>query len=286
MLISTIKLNDISLSYSEWPGEKGPVICLPSLTGHKGAYDSLGQVLAPAYHLIALDLRGRGDSSKPAEGYGYAYHGRDILQFADRRGFDSFVLLGHSFGATVAAYLASIRPDKVQAVVLLDGGADPKQDMLDAMRPLVHHLSTVYPSMETYLEKMRSLSFYQPWQAGLERYLQADVEHLARGMVRPKASAEAISRELDMSACYSMCLHFPAILCPALFIRPRRGLLGDRAHVFTEGEAAAVVAWIRHCRRVDLPDVNHYTMLLHQKPPVIPPIRAFFDEILGVQAKP
>lgn len=283
MLTSTTQLDDISLSYSEWPGEKGPVVCLPSLTGHKGAYASLAQVLAPAYHLIALDLRGRGDSSKPAEGYGYAYHVQDILQFADRRGFHSFILLGHSFGATVAVYLASVRPDRVRAVVLLDGGADPKHEVTDAMRPLVNHLSTVYPSMEIYLEKMRGLPFYQPWQAGLERYLRADVETLTNGMVRPKASAAAILRELNLSACYSMCLHFPAILCPALFIRPGQGLLGDQAHIFTEREAAAVVAWIRHCRRVDLPDVNHYTMLLHDDPPVAPSIRTFLSEVLREQ---
>jgi len=191
-LTSTIQLEKINLSYRDWPGRKGPVICLPSLTGHKGAFDVLAETLAPAYHLAALDLRGRGDSDKPDGGYGYAYHAGDILQFADERGFDSFVILGHSFGASVGVYLASIRPERVRAVVLLDGGADPKQEVLETMRPLVRHLNTVYPSMEAYLERMRRLPFYQPWSAALGRYPGEDVETLADGQVRPKPSSQAI----------------------------------------------------------------------------------------------
>jgi len=280
MLTSTIQLDNINLSYREWPGGKGPVICLPSLTGHKGAFDRLADALAPAFHLVALDLRGRGDSDKPPEEYGYAYHAGDILQFADRRGFDSFVILGHSFGASVAVYLASIRPQRVRGVVILDGGADPKEEIMEAMRPLVRHLSTVYPSMEAYLERMYRLPFYQPWSTTLERYLREDVETLADGQVRPKASGHAIEAELNVAAYYSLCLHFPALSCPVLFIRPRQGLLGEQAHIFTEREASAMVAWISNCWRVDLAGVNHYTMLLHDAPPVTPPIRAFLGEVL------
>ena len=273
------QLDKISLSYRDWPGQQGPVICLPSLTGHKGAFNRLGEALAPAYQLVALDLRGRGDSDKPVAGYGYAYHAGDILQFADEHGFDSFVILGHSFGASVAVYLASIRPDRVRAAILLDGGADPKQEVLETMRPLVRHLNTVYPSMEAYLERMGRLPYYQPWSTTLERYLREDVETLADGQVRPKASGPAIEAELNMSAYYSLCLHFPALSCPVLFIRPRQGLLGEEAHIFTEREASAVVAWISNCWRVDLAGVNHYTMLLHDNPPVTSPIRGFLSEV-------
>ena len=80
---SSVEVNGIQLSYREWPGEKGPLICIPSLALHKGSFDAIASRLSPEYHLYALDLRGRGDSDKPAEGYGFAYHTRDILQFAD-----------------------------------------------------------------------------------------------------------------------------------------------------------------------------------------------------------
>lgn len=280
-LQSIIQLDDIKLSYTEWPGEKGPVICLPSLVGHKGTFTNIAKRLAPEYHVLALDLRGRGDSDKPTEGYGFAYHARDILQFADKLGFNSFAIIGHSFGATVGVYLASIRLGLVPGIVLIDGGADPNEEMLEAMGPLLDRLDRVYPSMENYLEAMRAIPFYHPWSAALEQYLREDVEILPDGTVSPKASAEALKRDLEIHYHYSMCLHFPHMHCPALFIRPEQGLLGDRGHIFTEREAAAIVKWIPGCRRVDVADVNHYTMVLHDNPPVIPPIRAFLDEVLG-----
>lgn len=285
---STIRLNDITLSYTEWPGEKGPVICLPSFAGHKGSFDKIAQSLAPAYHLFALDLRGRGDSDKPAEGYGFAYHARDILQFADALGFDTFAIIGHSFGATTGTYLASIRPLRVQAIVMIEGGADPTERVLEAIRPTLAHLDKHYPSMAAYLEAMRALPFYNnPWSETLEAYLRQDVEILSNGVVRPKALAEGLQRDLDLHFHYSMCLHFPFVQCPALFIRAGEGLLGgDRAHIFTGPETEAIVAWIPKGRRADVPGVNHYTLVLHDDPPVIPPIRAFLDEVLSEDVVP
>ena len=274
-----MSVNGIRLAYTEWPGSRGPLICLPSLTGHKGTFTNIAERLAPEYRVFAIDLRGRGDSDKPHEGYGFAYHARDVLAFADALGFETFAFVGHSFGATVGVYTASIRPKRVQAAVLIDGGCDPNQEVLEAMRPLLRRLDKTYPSVEAYLDAMRSLPYFRPWNATLERYLRDDIEELADGRIWPKPSAEALERDLDVHFYYSMCVHFPTLQCPTLFIRPKLGLLGDRAHVLTEREAAAFVAWIPNCRQVDLPGVNHYTLVLQDDPPVIPPIQAFLDEV-------
>jgi len=279
--LSSTHVNGIRLAHFEWPGEKGPLICLPSISGHKGTFTQIAERLAPEYRVLALDLRGRGDSDKPHEGYGFAYHSRDVLAFADALGVETFTIIGHSFGATVGVYLASIRPKRVRAAVLMDGGCDPNEEVLQAMRPMLRRLDKIYPSVEAYLEAMRSLPFFQPWNATLERYLLEDIEELADGTIWPKSSAWALERDLDVHFYYSMCVHFPAMTCPTLFIRPQRGLLGDRAHVLTEREAAAFVAWIPNCREVDLPDVNHYTMVLQDDPPVISPIKSFLDGVLG-----
>lgn len=275
------QVNGIRLSYREWPGERGPLICLPSLAGHKGTFNRLATALSPAYRLIALDLRGRGDSDKPAEGYGFSYHARDILALADQLDIPHFAILGHSFGATVGVYLASIRPGRVLAAILIDGGADPKEEVLQAMRPGLRLLGTEYASMEAYLAGMRSVPYYRPWNAALEAYLREDVVVLPSGAVRHKASAEAVERDLDIHFYYSMCVHFPTLQCPTVFIRPELGLKGDRAHVLDPREAAAFVSWIPKGRRIDIPDVNHYTIILCDEPPIVPPILAFLEPIMA-----
>lgn len=273
----SVEVNGVRLSYREWRGDKGPLICLPSLAGHKGTFDRLAQALSPAYRLIALDLRGRGDSDKPSEGYGFSYHARDVLGVADQLEIPRFVVVGHSFGATVGVYLASIRPGRVQAAVLIDGGADPKEEVLEAMRPGLRRLGSVYASMDEYLDSIRSVSFYQPWSNALEQYFREDVIARPDGSVRHKASAEAVERDLDIHFFYSMCVHFPTMQCPTVFLRPELGLRGDRAHVLDPREAAAFVSWIPKGRQVDIPGVNHYTMILSDEPPVVPPILSFLE---------
>jgi len=279
--ISTIRVNDVNLSYKEWPGEKGPLICLPSLVGQKESFDGISSRLSPEYHSFVLDLRGRGDSDKPAEGYGFAYHTRDILAFADALGLDTFAIVGHSFGATVGVYAASIRPGRIKALVMLDGGADPKEEVLQAMRPAIDRLGKVYASVDAYLEAMRALPYYSPWNQALEEYLRSEIVALPEGGFQAKSSPDVIKRDLDIHFFYSMCVHFPTLQCPTLFVRPQNGLLGDKAHVMDEREAAAFVAWIPNCWRVDLPGVNHFTMVLSNKPLVVPPIQAFLSTVLS-----
>jgi pimeloyl-ACP methyl ester carboxylesterase len=276
-----IDVNGIRLAYAEWPGRAGaqPILCLPHLTGHKGSFGPLAERLAPDWHVFALDLRGRGESDQPADGYGFAYHARDILAFADALSLPQFVLLGHSWGATTAAYLASIQPSRVRALVLLDGGADPKAESLRAMYSTIQRLEQRYPSLEAYLAAMRAISFFQPWSAALEQYFRDDVEVLPDGTLRSRSSAPAVTRDLDLHFVYSMCVHFPALRCPVLFLRPGQGLAGERGHVYSEAEAQAITANIPHCTRVDVPGVNHYSMLLSDEPPVAQPIREFLDGI-------
>ncbi len=278
---AALHVNGIRISYFECPGDKGPLICLPSLTGHKGSFKWIAERLAPDVRVFALDLRGRGDSDKPDHGYGFAYHARDILAFADTLGFDSFSIIGHSFGATLGVYLTSIRPLRVTSLVMIDGGADPKEEVLEATRPALRKLDVTYPSMAEYLDAMRSIPYYHSWSPALEAYLRADVERSEDGTVRSKSSAQAIENDLDVQFFYSMCVHFPTLSCPTLFIRPQKGLLGDSAHIFDEREAAAFVAWIQNCWRVDLPDVNHYTMLIDERPMVLEPIRAFLNTVFA-----
>ena len=58
----SLTVNGIKLAYTEWEGEKGPLFCLSSISGHKGSFTNIAQQLAPEYRVLSIDLRGRGDS--------------------------------------------------------------------------------------------------------------------------------------------------------------------------------------------------------------------------------
>lgn len=275
-----IRVDGLELACLEWPGERGPVLCLHDLIGHKGAFRALAERLSPAFRVLAVDLRGRGDSGKPRSGYGFAYHLRDLEGLADALGLERFTLVGHSFGATVSAYIAALRPARVQALVLLDGGVEPRQETLRGFIPTVRRLAEVYASMETYLEAARQVPYYRPWTRALEAYLAEGMERLPEGGVRAKACAPCIEEDLEVHFAYNMWFHLPHVNCPTLFLRPRQGLLGERGHVYRPEEAQRLVATIPGARYQEVEAGNHFTMLIHDEPPVLPAVQAFLEEVV------
>ncbi|HWP82843.1 MAG TPA: alpha/beta hydrolase [Bacteroidota bacterium] len=273
-----VSVNSIRLAYWDWPGEKGPIICVPHITGHKGTFAALAQQLSPHYRVIALDLRGRGESDKPEMGYGFSYHARDIVAFAEALKCDSFILAGHSFGATTSVYTASVRPDRVRALVLMDGGADPRVETLRAMYPTVKRLAKVYSTMEEYLASQRSVVYHKPWTRALEEALRQDMEVMDDGSVRSKSSAQAIEHDLDMHFWENVWFHLPQVQCPAIFLRPTEGLMGATGHVYSDADAERLTSLIPNCRKVDVPGGNHYTFVIQDNPPVAAFIRTFLEE--------
>ncbi len=275
-----IDAGGVSLAYVEWPGERGPLICLHSITGHKGSFTPLARKLSPAYRVLAVDLRGRGESDKPKEGYGFAYHARDILAMADALRLENFSLIGHSFGATAAAYIASIRPDRVRSLVLIDGGADPKTETLELMRQPIRQLEKTFSTASEYLEWQRAISYHTPWNQALETYLLEDTESVRGGAIRSRSSARAIEADLDAHFYYSMCLHFPNVKCPVLFLRPQQGLAGTKGHMYSDAEASNIARNIPNCRRANVQGGNHYTVLIQDNPPVYPFVEEFLGQVL------
>ena len=160
----------------------------------------------------------------------------------------------------------------------MDGGADPKTETLQSMYQTIKRLGQVHSSMDEYMNLQRSMAYYRPWTAALERYLREDVEVASDGSVRSKSSAEALTRDLDMHFLYAMCIHFPNVQCPAIFLRPHQCLAGNSGHVYTDAEASNIVRSIPHCRRVNVQGGNHYTMLIQDDPPVFPFILDFLNQ--------
>ena len=107
-------------------GGFGPPLLL--LHGHpqtRAIWHRVGPVLARQFTVVAADLRGYGDSTKPA---GEADHGnyakrvmaRDHLRLMHALGFEQFDVLAHDRGARVAHRMAVDHPQVVRQLVLLD----------------------------------------------------------------------------------------------------------------------------------------------------------------------
>ena len=104
-------------------GGTGEPACLlvHSLGGRLAFWQSTLAELRRTHRAIALDLRGHGASAPAAfADSGLEEFVDDVLQVADALGLNRFVLVGHSFGATVAVATAARVPARVLALALVD----------------------------------------------------------------------------------------------------------------------------------------------------------------------
>jgi pimeloyl-ACP methyl ester carboxylesterase len=80
---------------------------------------------SPEHRVLALDLRGHGESDKPEQDYNIAGFAADIQWLIDELGLERPVLIGHSMGGVIAADLARKHPEATRAVVLVDAPVVP-----------------------------------------------------------------------------------------------------------------------------------------------------------------
>jgi non-heme chloroperoxidase len=76
------------------------------------------------YRVLAVDMRGHGDSPKPTSGYRIARLALDLRQFIVAHGLNNIVLAGHSMGASVIwSYLEQFGVDRIAKLVFIDQAA-------------------------------------------------------------------------------------------------------------------------------------------------------------------
>jgi pimeloyl-ACP methyl ester carboxylesterase len=76
--------------------------------------------LAAKYTVVAPDLRGLGDSSKPQGGYDKRTVADDIYKLVQKLGFERIYLVGHDWGGPTAYAYAVAHPEDVRKLVILD----------------------------------------------------------------------------------------------------------------------------------------------------------------------
>lgn len=87
------------------------------------------ELLQNDFTMLAVDLRGYGQSPDGPEQVTLADHARDIHTVVTAQGFEPFILVGHSLGGAVAMEFASQYPEMLTGLVLLD--AAPVEGMKD-----------------------------------------------------------------------------------------------------------------------------------------------------------
>ena len=259
-----------------WRAGEGPdpIVCLHGITAQHRAFNAAARYLEASRGLVGVDLRGRGDSDKPESGYSLEAHAADVVRVLDHLGHRSAVLVGHSMGGFVALKTALRFPERVRALVLLDGGwprveSTPEAEKQEAtaleegLARAFKRLDMTFESPEAYLDFWfpgRNLKMEDLPQDLADYYLYdlGEVE----GGYNPKASRAAAEEDSpSVSSTSPTVEEMRGVDCPVALVRASQGFFPGSDPLISD-ETRDVMAGALDIRtEVLLEGANHYTML-------------------------
>jgi lipase len=263
-----------------WRAGEGPepVVCLHGITAQHRAFNAAARYLEPSHGLVGVDLRGRGDSDKPESGYGLEAHAADVVRVLDHLGLQSAVLAGHSMGGFVALKTALAFPDRVRALILLDGGwprveSTPEElteEEKQEAAALEEGLARAFKRLDMTFESPGAyLDFWFPDQnlrmedlpSDLADYYLYDLGEVEGGY-NPKASRVAAEEDSpSVSSTSPTAEEMRGVACPVALVRASQGFFPGSDPLITD-ETSEVMAGALDIRaEIVLEGANHYTML-------------------------
>lgn len=114
----TAEVNGQTIAYSK-AGNGPPVLLLHGFPQTRAMWRGIAPKLAEKYTVIAADLRGYGESSKPDDVQDFTFRNMAADQRAlmEHLGFSSFHLIGHDRGAVPLIGWRSIRKNPCSALL-------------------------------------------------------------------------------------------------------------------------------------------------------------------------
>ncbi|MEA2638044.1 MAG: non-heme chloroperoxidase, partial [Chloroflexota bacterium] len=221
----SVDIPRLALSVRDHAGGEPAVLALHGLASNARWWDLVADRLIPAHRVIAVDLPGHGRSDRPDSGYDFDTVSADLAALLAVVHPAPMVVVGHSWGATVALAFAVDHPDLALGVVCIDGGAGdlkayfgPTWEMAEqTMRPPA--LAGITPEM------LRAWMESSPLRDGSDPDTAAEIlggnfedDGSGAGTLRPRLSLEhhmQIAHHLFDANGFEL---MAKVRCPMLFI--------------------------------------------------------------------
>jgi pimeloyl-ACP methyl ester carboxylesterase len=245
------------------PPDAPTVVALHSISSNGLAWVPVGRALAGQVTVLAPDMRGRAESAA-LRSTGLADHVADVVRVLDHFGLESPVLAGHAMGGFAAALTGASHPERISAVVLVDGGlAFPSPGTFDVdevlhsiIGPAMDRLSMTFEDQAAYLRHWAAHPALGPLldsPAGgdLTAYLLHDLAG-PRGEMRSTSSLECVRADwADLMSDPATLSAIHTLQCPAHLFWASHGPLGQPQGLYSP----------EHVRQARLPDDVEVTRL-------------------------
>jgi len=269
-----VTVNGLRLHYIDYGGDaERYAVCVHGLSGNAHNFDDLAKHLEPRYHVISVDVRGRGDSDwGPPTDYLPQNYVTDLAAMLESIGIARTSLIGTSMGGIISIMYAGGWPDRVERLVLNDIGPeiDPAgaaritayfgsaPDRFNDLSEVVAYYKANYPALAKLPDG--TVAEHVKWSVkpdgdnGLKWKIDPNIR-------RPLRGATAANR-LDLWVPYAR------IACPTLIVR------GADSDILPRATMTRMCTVLRGATSVEIPNVGHAPSLT--EPESLAAIREFF----------
>jgi len=270
----------LNLHYRDYPGraDRPPILCVPGLTRNARDFEEIAERLAGEWRVLAIDLRGRGDSDYARDSASYTplTYVDDVLALLDQLALPRVVMFGTSLGGIVTMLLAVRARERLAGALLNDVGPEIEAAGLARIASYVGKSG----SFPTWMHAARALE-----ESNGDVYPRYEVEDwlaMAKRLYYVNASGRIVLdydmrisepfREAGGAAAPDM---WPALKAlsglPVLVVR------GGRSDILSAATAERMAAGLPGCELITISDVGHTPTL--SEPEAVTAVDALLNRV-------
>jgi len=255
------RLTSGNFHYLDFGGAGRPPVALLHGTGfHARLWTTIGLALRRRFRVVALDLRGHGDSPKDLEDYRWGPMAEDLLEFLDATGLKRPLCVGHSMGGAVIVLAEELRAGAIGAGLLIDPilmGRDYYAGHWsaenDSMAARALRRRDTWASPQAMIDTYRNKPPFSTWPLEeLRHYAFGGLEPAPDGGARLKCSPR-IEAQVYLGGHASD--PWPRLAEVRMPIRVLRGAASDTVGL---SRVEAMLQILGHGELIEIPGATHY----------------------------
>ncbi len=249
----------IKLHYRDYAGphDRPPILCIPGLTRNARDFEPVADRHAGDWRVIAVDLRGRGDSGHDPNPVNYAppVYVADLMKMLDQLGIADAVFVGTSLGGLCTMLLAATDNERIAGALLNDIGPEIDQAGIDRIGSYVGQ-DTRYASWDEAAAALaeRNRGMFPNWGAG-------EWDRFVRRVCREDGATIRFDYDMAIAQNFRLAAERPQVDawpyyralggCPVTILR------GELSDLLSAATAERMAIEIADAELVTVPDVGH-----------------------------
>jgi pimeloyl-ACP methyl ester carboxylesterase len=152
-----LSVNGLRIHYLDWGGsEKPPFLMLHGIGRVAHSFDHIAPRFTADYHVMAIDMRGHGDSGWSPEGaYLVEDYVKDLEGFVAQLQLRDLTLLGNSTGGRVVQVYAGKHPERVARLIVEDVGPERTNEIASGFARRVEQEEKGWASEDELFQSLR-----------------------------------------------------------------------------------------------------------------------------------